>query len=312
MNTVAPHHASCLRLPRGEGRGEGAVPRPLQARRRGFTLTELLVVVAILAFLGALITPAVVRARAAARSAVIKKELDQLHQAMTVYGTKYVEFPPCWSPNIVIGGTLITSTNAAATYLQRLFPRSTNTAVSHPVNFGRQSAGLTFWNQSAVFRACREITPGVALTAWLHGYIPSNINRLAPVVSDQMNPFGFTSGTITNNYFMPRAKLFDFDYTRVSTGTADYGAYRPPRCPNSPYVYIDAASYGPAATPTPYPVVTSSGTTLYAAEKRDASTFFNPDTFQILCAGPDGIWGNDDDLSNFWKGTRRQFQESGR
>ena len=56
--------------------------------------------------------------------------------------------------------------------------------------------------------------------------------------------------------------------------------------------------------------------------------YYNPDTFQILCAGQDEIWLNedrnnndvldsgedansngeldqsDDDLSNFWKGTR--------
>jgi hypothetical protein len=38
--------------------------------------------------------------------------------------------------------------------------------------------------------------------------------------------------------------------------------------------------------------------------------FANPDTFQILCAGRDEIFGNDDDLSNFWPGTRREYLDS--
>ena len=31
---------------------------------------------------------------------------------------------------------------------------------------------------------------------------------------------------------------------------------------------------------------------------------FNTDTFQILCNGIDETWNTEDDLSNFWKGTR--------
>ena len=37
---------------------------------------------------------------------------------------------------------------------------------------------------------------------------------------------------------------------------------------------------------------------------------FNPDTFQILCAGQDEEFGTDDDLSNFWPGTKRDYLDS--
>jgi hypothetical protein len=39
-------------------------------------------------------------------------------------------------------------------------------------------------------------------------------------------------------------------------------------------------------------------------------TFVNPDSFQILSAGLDGVFGNDDDMSNFWKGTRKDYLDS--
>jgi hypothetical protein len=41
-----------------------------------------------------------------------------------------------------------------------------------------------------------------------------------------------------------------------------------------------------------------------------AQPAFNADTFQILCAGRDEQFGTDDDLSNFWPGTRREYLDS--
>jgi hypothetical protein len=37
---------------------------------------------------------------------------------------------------------------------------------------------------------------------------------------------------------------------------------------------------------------------------------FNPETFQIISAGRDEVLGTDDDLSNFWPGTRREYLDS--
>jgi hypothetical protein len=37
---------------------------------------------------------------------------------------------------------------------------------------------------------------------------------------------------------------------------------------------------------------------------------FNAETFQIICSGRDEIYGTDDDLSNFWPGTRREYLDS--
>ena len=107
-------------------------------------------------------------------------------------------------------------------------------------------------------------TPQTGLHDWLQGY--------------SKNPTAPRSAT-------PLVKLFDFDQNRINANQ-----YHPREKPGSPYIYIDNANYG-----TPVTV----GANTYTANATD-----NPDTFQILCAGIDETWGTEDDLSNFWKGTR--------
>ena len=111
-------------------------------------------------------------------------------------------------------------------------------------------------------------TPANALVGWLAGYS-----------KDPTNPLSET-----------RVKIFEFDQNRVSNTAPTTGQFHPRKKPGSPYIYIDNANYG-----TPVTV----GANTYTANATD-----KPDTFQILCAGLDETWGTDDDLSNFWKGTR--------
>jgi len=135
-----------------------------------------------------------------------------------------------------------------------------------------------------------EVTPANAIVGWLSGY-----------TDDPTNPV--TGGK--------RNKLFDFDSSRISAGSA----YFPSGKQNSPYIYIKSGTsvfdgYGVIGSGT---ASYSIGPNTYRPEVQatvSITQFFNPDTFQILCAGRDEQFGTDDDLSNFWPGTRREYLDS--
>ena len=133
------------------------------------------------------------------------------------------------------------------------------------------------------------VTPQTAIVGWLSGYTS--------------NPQYPVSGTATS----PRQKLFDFDTSRISSDM-----YHPPGKPNSPYLYVRSGttsqSYGLPGAPTFFPL----GSGSFAAWRVHPSgtAFFNPDSFQIFCAGRDEILGNDDDISNCWPGTWREYLDS--
>jgi prepilin-type N-terminal cleavage/methylation domain-containing protein/prepilin-type processing-associated H-X9-DG protein len=70
-------------------------------RRKGFTLAELLVVMAIVSLMAAVLLPVLIRARDAARRASCVANLHQITLAFTAYCQDYDnDFPPCGLSNI--------------------------------------------------------------------------------------------------------------------------------------------------------------------------------------------------------------------
>jgi hypothetical protein len=218
--------------------------------------------------------PAVMRAVATANNARIKTEIDMLHMAIMQYKNEYGSFPPC--TDMPVG--------AVDKHIRRIFPRMTGTV--DPTTTG-------------------GIRPDTSLYMWGSGYN----------TDDPTNPLA--AG--------PHKKFFDFDTSRVSGNQ-----FHAPSKPNSPYIYIDSAHYGnflyaaaTLGTPgaqlvplKPQPPKPSASTpdawyfTNTNAPSATTQTFFNPDSFQIICAGRDEKFGTDDDLSNFWPGTRKDYIDS--
>lgn len=128
------------------------------------------------------------------------------------------------------------------------------------------------------------MAPNNALVGWLRGY-----------TDDPTNPMGIVSGSGGGQALagVTKKKLFDFDESRVSGGK-----FAPPNKPASPYIYVDSASYLVTGLPATVEIDPKTGKP------------FNPDTFQIISAGRDEKFPSDDDLSNFWPGTRKDYLDS--
>jgi hypothetical protein len=248
------------------------------------------------------------RAQASARNAAIKAEIDMLHMAIMNYKNEYGSFPPCVS---LSGTGTPTSAYSAAAHIFRLFPRTKNIA-------------------SQVQTA---VNPENALVGWLSGYTEDATRPVIGSAEDVDYDLALDSGEDTNSNGvldpLPRKKLFDFDQGRVTSA----GGYHPSGKPASTYRYIHSSQYlslvysGTTAAqlasygahlrpPTPFPSKPSTSTpdAWYFTNTNDPAattqTFFNADTFQILCAGRDEEFGTDDDLSNFWPGTRKDYLDS--
>src|SRR5262249_7907739 len=63
--------------------------RICRARRSGFTLTEMLMVIVVISLLAALLLPAIGGAVRRAREAAVNAEINQLAQALTDFKSKY-------------------------------------------------------------------------------------------------------------------------------------------------------------------------------------------------------------------------------
>jgi len=270
----------------------------------GFTLVELLVVVAIIGILASLITAAAWRAVITARNAAIKVEITKLDLACKAFKEKFGDYPPDFSDY-----------DALTRFLKRAFPNAT----SYPTAFRKQS---DFVNAKDLYN------PATALGFWLSGPAGKGFS------ANTQNPFDVdASGAYTSTVYASRiAPFYDFDASRLTSLAAATTAYRyyPPNVTNSaPYVYFRATASGVYNSSYSWPTGSAWPTTtsLPPLPYFQNSVYINPKGYQILCAGRDGVYGTGtnypggvsvsttitaytdtqyDDMSNFTDGTMEQ------
>lgn len=250
----------------------GLNPGRCARQARGFTLVEMLIVVAIIGLLMALLFPAIQRAQLSARRARVQLEIEQLSQALNQYRSKYGEPPPSYLGNTEGSYGPAYGDAVVARHFRKRFPSigavGTNWAeVQHEI-FMRSG-----WRM-------QDMTPAEALVFWLGGYRNSDF---------EMTGFSMNPKTPLSLGGQREAPLYDFDTSRLrdlnSNGWPEY--YPPGTDFKTPYVYFGALRTGEyvryytagAATGVAWPYKTDSG------------TYVNPDSFQIIWSGFDGHYG---------------------
>jgi prepilin-type N-terminal cleavage/methylation domain-containing protein len=239
-----------------------SMKRRNETRHGGFTLVEMLVVIAIIGILAAILVPTLYIVVNRAKQNKIAQEISQLAMQIEAYKEKYGDYPP-------------DCTDAATftRHLRRAFPRhaeSIDPTTKLPVNsnfmFPDGTVGTTL--------DPTQLDPSEALVFWL-----------GMIKNDPRQPLNGTS---------PPTPLFPFDENRLLDVDNDgWLSYIPPDGKDAPYVYFDARTYSTAS------LVDSSNNTILLPymTARDATTpatdwkFANPKTYQIVSAGLDGEYG---------------------
>lgn len=287
------------------------------ASRRAFTLTEMLVVIAIIGILVALTSVGVMTAMARAKATRIKTELDQMDAAMRSFKEKYGAYPPC---DLQVG--YATSRARLRQFVAMTFPRYNLTDLEAEIKLalGTPPADNP------------EFRPDQALVFWLRGFSSDPTHPFITPKNEQI-----ANGIVVNPpVIITPTPVFEFDTTRFAA-VDDKGvdadrlvvlpSYFPAGGPlgttSAPYVYWDARSYpestdqtlpayaepkhffnsddpgkgSPGTSPVFYP---NAGILVPywldangdgSVDLPQAENWANPDSFQLIAAGNDRKYG---------------------
>lgn len=183
---------------------------------RGFTLTELLVVITIIAVLASLVTGAVMNALSRAKQAAITLEIQQIAMGLEDLKNEYGAYPPNVYSNASTLGTnpeKIANAQTLLRMMRKAFPRGTEFAID--LSGASPARNATASNDNIFPIAETGLSPAEALVFWLQGF-SSDVSR--PFTGTDLELFSIDdNGTTINNVitidsFTPR---YDFDRNRL-------------------------------------------------------------------------------------------------
>ncbi len=188
--------------------------------RSGFTLTEMLVVIAIIGILMAIVIPTLMTARVSVQEAAIKFEIEQIKQALEVYKQEHGVYPPDFTAPAFVAARV----GAHLKKLSRNYDSANVTAFLTNID---SDSNLANGVQSV-------ITPDEALVFWLSRTV-NNPEVPLPAVS----PGHILSDPIGNERV-----YFEFDEARLVDPDNDgFFSYVPKHAKKAPYVYFDHRTY---------------------------------------------------------------------
>lgn len=295
----------------------GSLSSVVGARRRAFTLTELMISIAIIAILIAILVPAVSKVRTRAQAAATAAQIAALQSAIEAYNQTFRAYPGPLSNDDIIRGVSIQNVNGTITMSENLvlgllgglrgtgnvffFDDARNAVGPMSLNPNSPKRYPAFYSQSAgqLYTANTNFKDASGMSA-KDSNIPEFLDRFtadplpllylrarvgAPdVISDGEQPQKQYDVRQYRGYVGDSASsplvLGGKMQGSGSTGLYNRGAPNAPfnpKGPNNAYPYFRNPSLSAGGTPTPY----------------------GKDAFILISAGPDRIYGTSDDITTF-------------
>jgi len=253
-------------------------PRRYQSRagfvsRAGFTLTELLIAITVIAILVGMLSAAIIPVMASAKRTAILVEMKQIEMSLEQFKSDYGFYPPSWL-NIRLDQTGTAQSDIACAtellrYINRIAPNNSEGAGalgSRPIDTWWTTIGTNINHEA-----------GEDLVFWLSGLTK---NKQTPLSGG--GGVAYDDGTVERNVF------YEFRKPQLVVDAAGVAAsYEQTAASEAPFLYIDKSSYGLSGSFDGYYVWNQ----LDAAPANWYNSYENPDSFQLICWGLDKLPG---------------------